>query len=90
MKSNDVVSHPTGNVSTASHPHHGPEPSQTRIRCDRGPDDPETHVSRVPLAVDEKGWTEITALLSATLEAVLRTHAEAPAARQSRARTPRR
>ena len=48
----------------------------TRIRCDGGADDPETHVSRGPLAVDEEGWTEITALVAAALEAVLRIHAE--------------
>jgi DNA-binding transcriptional ArsR family regulator len=41
-----------------------------------GFDGPETHASRVALAVDEAGWTEISALLAETLDAALRIHAE--------------
>jgi len=41
-----------------------------------GFDGPETHVSRIELAVDEEGSMQITALLAATLEAALQIHAE--------------
>jgi DNA-binding transcriptional ArsR family regulator len=41
-----------------------------------GFDGPETHVSRVELAVDEEGSVQIAALLAATLEAALQIHAE--------------
>lgn len=37
---------------------------------------PETHVSRIPLALDEQAMTELTALLTQTLEAARRLHAE--------------
>jgi DNA-binding transcriptional ArsR family regulator len=48
----------------------------------RGFDGPETHVSRVALAVDEAGRAEIAALLADTREAGLRIHA-ASASRQA-------
>ena len=48
-----------------------------------GFDGPETHASRVALAVDEDGWAEITALLADTLAAALRIQAES-ADRQAR------
>jgi DNA-binding transcriptional ArsR family regulator len=47
-----------------------------------GFDGPETHVSRVVLAVDEAGRAEIAALLAETQEAALRIHA-ASASRQA-------
>jgi DNA-binding transcriptional ArsR family regulator len=47
-----------------------------------GLDGPETHVSRVTLAVDEAGRAEIAALLAETREAALRIHA-ASASRQA-------
>jgi hypothetical protein len=47
-----------------------------------GFDGPETHVSRVVLAVDEAGRAEITALLAETREAALQIHA-ASASRQA-------
>jgi DNA-binding transcriptional ArsR family regulator len=40
-----------------------------------GFDGPEAHVSRVALTLDQRGRSEITALLAATLEAALRIHA---------------
>lgn len=48
----------------------------SEARREGGFDSPETHVSRLPLAVDESGFKEITALLTATLEAGLRIHAD--------------
>lgn len=37
----------------------------------------DSHVSRTPLTLDEKGWSEITALLTDTLNRVIEIHEEA-------------
>ena len=49
-----------------------------------GFDGPETHVSRVTLALDHAGLTEIGRLLAETLEAVRRTAAESAGRREER------
>jgi DNA-binding transcriptional ArsR family regulator len=46
-----------------------------------GFDGPEAHVSRVELALDEEAWTQITALLAATLQTALRIHADSASRR---------
>jgi len=38
---------------------------------------PESHVSRTPLTLDDQGWSDVTALLSATLEKALEIQEEA-------------
>lgn len=48
----------------------------SRASREGGFDGPEAHVSRVMLAVDPEGLTEITALLDETLDAVRRIAAE--------------
>jgi DNA-binding transcriptional ArsR family regulator len=51
----------------------------TTASLEGGFDGPETHVSRVELALDEEGSAQITALLAATLESALQIHAESAA-----------
>jgi hypothetical protein len=43
--------------------------------------DPETHVSRIPLVLDEQARTELTALLAQTHEAARRIHADSASRR---------